>query len=244
MPRAPTQSDHDNVHGQFMNCYNEIRTQKDALLAATSGTDRRRAALAILDSLQELGLVLPRMRAFLAGRWDSNDLKDFSDWAKEIQSMQLNSTLREIIVSLKTFSAQLTTLFDPIQMDEEGLNDSDNASSHNDDSDFEEREPGTGSIRVQPRSHQIPATESSAILDSKTPVIMNPKVSKNCTTKPFLCLSTLTIVPSVTSVSRRNVHAFDSLPLAEGPASLVPNKRLVVPSSLQPLKNPPPANPV
>jgi hypothetical protein len=179
MPRAPTQSDRAKVRGQFLNCYNEIRTQKDALLSATSGTDRRTAALAILDALQELGLVLPRMRAFPAGGWDSDDLDDFSDWAKEIRSMPQNSTLREIVVSLKTFSAQLTTLFEPIQMDEEGSSGSENPSSQNVDSDFEEEEPGTSSIHVKSRSRHAPAAEPSVVPDSETPVIMNPKVSNS-----------------------------------------------------------------
>ena len=129
--------------------------------------------------------VLLRMCMFPASGWDSDNLEDFSHWAKEIWSMPPNSTLREIVLSLKTFSAQLATLFEPLQMDEEGFDDSDNASLNDEDPDFEEREPGTGTIHVKTRSRQVPAAKSSAIPDSETPVIMNPKVCKIVSLNPF-----------------------------------------------------------
>lgn len=53
------------------------------------------------------------------GNWNLDEYEDFSDWVTEIRSLPGNSTLRDIVIMLKAFSAQLAAIFEPIPSDQE-----------------------------------------------------------------------------------------------------------------------------
>lgn len=174
MPRATTNADRDLVWTDFLACYNALGSQKNDLISATSGTDRKNILDLMSASLASLGPIVARMKKFPPGGWNSDDLEDIADWTKEIRRLDGSRTLREVVISLQTYSGILMDLFEPIQFDEEGSDKAQESDGSYEDEEAPNIKSETGgtSIHVMPRSY----APDEVAPEEDTPIVMNPKV--------------------------------------------------------------------
>jgi hypothetical protein len=86
---------------------------------------------------------MERMGKFPPGGWDFNGIDDFGDWANTLrEALEPNKTVRTIILTLKSMSAELAKVSVPLEMDD----------YETDDEDCEDVGKGKGTIRVQRRT--------------------------------------------------------------------------------------------
>jgi hypothetical protein len=101
------------------------------------------------------------MNDFPSGCWDMSECEDIGDWTREFSNIDPSKSLRQICLSLKTLSALILSISEPLEPDEEGSEDG--AESEDDEVEAVKAEDRT-SIRVKRKPAAPVPVESTPAL--------------------------------------------------------------------------------
>ena len=206
MPKTHTTSERDVLRDEFVACHTELLAHKNDVMDAEAGQSRKaaidtmqaslvssfiRGNLSIFANLSlhvcktTLESIVDRMTNYPPGGWDLDDCKDVADWAKMIRTLEPSKSSRQLLLDLKTLSAKITAISEPIEFDDE-------ASEHKEEASEKEAPPVKyekvpSQIRIKPRAIVPVRSDESGDI-----VTLDPKVCRKrykfATTNFVICL--------------------------------------------------------
>ena len=170
MPKTRTTSERDVLRDEFIACHMELLAHKNDVMEAEAGQsckaaiDTMRASLvssficgifSIFANLllhvckTTLESIMDHMTNHPPGGWDLDNCEDIANWAKTICTLEPSKSSRKLLLDLKTMSAKITAISEPIEFDDE-------ARKHEEDASKKEAPPVKyekvpSQIRVKPR---------------------------------------------------------------------------------------------